>query len=338
MVFRGPAVCRASTVIRLLVMAAGFDARTVVVTGGAGFIGSHVVDTLLQAGAKVRVIDDFSTGFRQFLNPAAELCEASLLDYSRVSGAFAGADLVFHLAANADVRHGLAHPRKDVEQNLLGTHNVLEAMREHGVLRIAFSSTGAVYADATLVPTPEDAPFPVQTSLYGASKLAAEGLLTAYAHGYGFRVSIYRFVSMLGPRYTHGHVFDFWHKLKRDATRLEVLGDGKQRKSYLHVADCVRAMLLGLAQQAEPVSVLNIGHSDWLSVTESIAIICRELGVSPALSFTGGDRGWIGDSPKILLDTTRLRRLGWAPRVALPDAIVETLQFLEANPYCAKGD
>jgi UDP-glucose 4-epimerase len=316
-------------------MALGLEARSVVVTGGSGFIGSHLVDALLALGARVRVIDDFSTGFRQFLNPAAELCEASLLDYSRMRSAFAGADLVFHLAANADVRHGLEHPRKDLEQNLLATHNVLEAMREHRVSRVAFSSTGAVYGDTAVMPTPEDAPFPIQTSLYGASKVAAEALLTAYAHGYGFRVGIFRFVSMLGPRYTHGHVFDFWQKLKRDPTRLEVLGDGKQQKSYLHVADCVRALLLGVERQREPVSVLNIGHEDWLTVTESVAIICRALAVSPALTFAGGERGWIGDSPKILLNTTRMRALGWAPSVSLPDAIVETLQFLEANPYCA---
>lgn len=319
-------------------MPAEFEARTVVVTGGAGFIGSHVVDALLERGANVRVIDDFSTGFRQFLDPRAELCEASLLEPDAFRAALAGAELVFHLAANADVRHGLEHPRKDLEQNLLATHNLLEAMREHGVRRIAFSSTGAVYGDAPVLPTPEDAPFPIQTSLYGASKVAAEALLAAYAHGYGFRAAIFRFVSMLGPRYTHGHVFDFWRQLKRDPTQLSVLGDGTQRKSYLHVKDGVRAMLLGVERQREPVSVLNIGHSDWLSVTESIALICRELRVSPRLSFSGGERGWVGDAPKILLDTRRLCSLGWSPRVALSDAIVETLQFLEANPYCGERD
>ncbi len=313
-----------------------FAARSVVVTGGAGFIGSHLVDALIGVGARVRVIDDLSTGFRQFLNPAADLCEASLLDYDRVRGAFAGVDAVFHLAANADVRHGLAHPRKDIEQNLLATHHVLEAMREHGATRVAFSSTGAVYGDAPVLPTPEDAPFPEQTSLYGASKLAAEGLLSAYAHGYGFRASVFRFVSMLGPRYTHGHVFDFWQKLRRDPTRLHILGDGRQRKSYLHVRDGVAAMLLASAEQAAPFRALNIGHSDWLSVVESASIICRALGVAPALSFSGGERGWVGDAPKILLDTRRLCALGWSPSVSLEDAIVETLQFLEANPYCAE--
>lgn len=316
----------------------GFEARSVVVTGGAGFIGSHVVDALLKLGAKVRVIDNFSTGFRQFLNPMAELCEANLLDYPEIERAFSGVDFVFHLAANADVRHGLSHPRRDVEQNLLVTQNVLEAMRKHGVSQIAFSSTGAVYGDTELIPTPEDAPFPVQTSLYGASKVAAEGLLTAYAHGYGFRVHIFRFVSMLGPRYTHGHVFDFWRKLRRDPSRLEVLGDGKQRKSYLHVADCVRAMLLGIEHGRSPVNLLNIGHSEWLEVKQSVSIICEHLKLMPEVRFMGGDRGWVGDSPRILLDTGRLRTLGWAPTTALREAVIDTLLFLEANPYCAGAD
>jgi UDP-glucose 4-epimerase len=316
-------------------MPLSFEAKTVAVTGGAGFIGSHLVDALIQRGARVRVIDDFSTGFRQFLHPQAELCEASLLEPARFASALSGVTQVFHLAANADVRRGLEHPRRDIEQNLLATHNVLEAMRQHGVTRIAFSSTGAVYGDASVFPTPEDAPFPLQTSLYGASKVAAEGLLGAYAHGYGFTAHIFRFVSMLGPRYTHGHVFDFWRKLKRDRSRLEVLGDGSQQKSYLHVADGVRGMLLAIEQAAGPVAVFNLGHQDSLTVKESVAIVCRALGVTPALVFTGGDRGWIGDSPKILLDASRLRRLGWAPTRALPEAVVETLQFLEANPYCA---
>jgi UDP-glucose 4-epimerase len=316
-------------------MSPRLEAKIVVVTGGAGFIGSHLVDALVGLGARVRVIDDFSTGFRQFLNPQVELCEASLLEPARFASVFAGATQVFHLAANADVRRGLEHPRRDIEQNLLATQHVLEAMRQHGVRRIAFSSTGAVYGDASVLPTPEDAPFPVQTSLYGASKVAAEGLLSAYAHGYGFVAHVFRFVSMLGPRYTHGHVFDFWQKLKRDPSRLEVLGDGTQQKSYLHVADGVRGILLALERAAGPVAILNLGHQDWLTVKDSVRIVCQALGVTPELHFTGGDRGWVGDSPKILLDTTRLRALGWAPSVALPDAIVETLQFLEANPYCA---
>lgn len=313
-----------------------FAGKNIVVTGGAGFIGSHLVDALVARGARVTIVDDFSTGFRQFVNPAAALVEGDLLDQSLLDRTMAGKEAVFHLAANADVKDGLLHPRKDVEQNILATQNVLEAMRANGVRTIAFSSTGSVYGEAPVFPTPEDAPFPIQTSLYGTSKVAAEGLLTSYAWGYDFRVFVYRFVSMLGPRYTHGHVIDFWRKLRRDPTRMEVLGDGKQLKSYLYVLDCVDAILLTMskAPAAEKIHVFNIGHEDFLTVDKSIGVICRELGVTPKLEYTGGVRGWIGDNPKILLDTTKLRAYGWAPTKTLEECVVETLRFLQANPWC----
>jgi UDP-glucose 4-epimerase len=247
---------------------------------------------------------------------------------------FAGKDFVFHLAANADIKDGLLHPRLDVEQNIVVTQNVLEAMRAHGVKDIVFSSTGSVYGEASVFPTPEDAPFPVQTSLYATSKVAAEGLLSSYAYGYGFRAWIFRFVSMLGPRYTHGHVIDFWRSLRKDPSRLYVLGDGHQRKSYLHVADCVSAMLLAADRASEPVNIFNIGHDEWIEVNDSIRIICREMRVDPKLEYEGGIRGWVGDSPRILLETKRLRSLGWAPTRTIEQSIVETLRFLAQNPYC----
>jgi UDP-glucose 4-epimerase len=311
-----------------------FSGKSALVTGGAGFIGSHVVDALVGAGARVTVVDNLSTGFVEFLNSSARFVRGDLLDQRLCDELLSGQDYVFHFAANADVRDGLSHPRKDVEQNVTATHNLLEAMRKNGVRRIAFASTGALYGDARVLPTPEDAPFPVQTSLYGASKVAAEGLLTAYAFGYGFQVWIFRFVSMLGPRYTHGHVFDFWKKLKSDPTRLEVLGDGRQKKSYLHVLDCVAAILLAVERAGEPINIFNIGHTDWLEVTESVRIICSELGLNPRLEFSGGERGWVGDAPKILLDTQRLRALGWQPAKGLEQAVRETLRFLIDNPYC----
>ncbi len=220
--------------------------KRALVTGGGGFIGSHVADALAARGAIVTVVDNFSTGFREFVSesPSLKLVEGDLLDQSLCDRVVAKQDFVFHLAANADIKDGLLHPRRDIEQNVVATQNVLEAMRAHQVKNIAFSSTGSVYGEATVLPTPEDAPFPVQTSLYATSKIAAEGLLSSYAFGYGFRTWIFRFVSMLGPRYTHGHVVDFWRKLRADPSRLAVLGDGHQRKSYLHVSDCVAAMLL----------------------------------------------------------------------------------------------
>ena len=313
-----------------------YAGRKFVVTGGAGFIGSHMVDALVARGGKVTVIDDFSTGLRDFVpkHPNVTLVEGDLLDAQLCMKAFAGHDFAFHFAANADVRDGLKHPRKDVEQNTLVTHNVLEACRAHGIKDFAFSSTGAIYGDTTVLPTPEDAPFPIQTSLYGASKVACEGLITAYAFGYGFRVYIYRFVSMLGPRYTHGHVVDFYRQLLDHPDRLEVLGDGSQRKSYMHVSDCIAAMLTIVEKSRMPhdVHVYNLGHTGWISVKESIALICKELGLSPKLIFGGGDRGWVGDAPKILLDTTRLRALGWKETLSVEESILDTLRFLKANP------
>ena len=317
-----------------------YAGRRFVVTGGAGFIGSHMADVLLARGARVTIVDDFSTGFREFVSSSdrATLAEGDLLDPAFCKRTFEGHDFVFHFAANADVRDGLKHPRKDVEQNTLVTHNVLEACRAHGIKDVAFSSTGALYGDAPVLPTPEDAPFPIQTSLYGASKVACEGLITAYAFGYGFRVFIYRFVSMLGPRYTHGHVIDFYRQLVAHPDRLDVLGDGTQRKSYLHVTDCISAMLTIVESSRMPqdVHIYNLGHTDWIQVNESIRIICRELGVTPKLHYSGGERGWVGDAPRILLDTTRLRALGWKETRTLEESIVDTVRFLRANPYALR--
>jgi UDP-glucose 4-epimerase len=310
--------------------------KRAVVTGGAGFIGSHLADGLVARGAEVTVVDNFSTGFREFVSesPALRLVEGDLLDQTLCDRVMAGKDFVFHLAANADIKDGLLHPRLDVEQNVVVTQNVLEAMRANKVSSIAFSSTGSVYGEASVFPTPEDAPFPVQTSLYATSKVAAEGLLSSYAIGYQFRAWIFRFVSMLGPRYTHGHVIDFWRKLRKDPSRLYVLGDGHQKKSYLHVGDGVGAILLAVDRASEPVNIFNIGHDEWVEVNDSIRIICREMRVDPKLEYEGGIRGWVGDSPRILLETKRLRSLGWAPTRTIEQSIVETLRFLAENPYC----
>jgi UDP-glucose 4-epimerase len=309
--------------------------KRVLVTGGAGFIGSHLVDRLVASGARVDVYDNFSTGFREYLPPRDTLrvIEGDLLDEARLADAMREVDFVFHLAANADIKDNLLEPRKCVRQNILATQNVLEAMRAARVRDIAFASTGSVYGEPAVIPTPEDAPFPVQTSLYATSKIAAEGLLTSYALGFDLRAWIFRFVSVLGPRYTHGHVIDFWRKLRRDPTHLDVLGNGKQKKSYLHVVDCISAILTSIQQARQSINVFNLGHTDWIEVTDSIAIITRAMGVSPRLSFAGGERGWVGDSPRILLDTARVRALGWAPTKNIEESIVETLRFLTDHPY-----
>jgi UDP-glucose 4-epimerase len=200
-----------------------------------------------------------------------------LLNLESIKPHFAGGNIVFHLAANADVRFGTEHPRRDLEQNTIVTYNILESMRAHGLKRIAFSSTGSVYAEAKVIPTPEDAPFPIQTSLYGASKSAREGLIAAYCEGFGFTGYIFRFVSILGERYTHGHVFDFYKQLQTDPQNLRVLGDGKQRKSYLYIQDCIDAILLAVEKAADKVNIFNLGTDEYCEVNNSIGWICNTL-------------------------------------------------------------
>ena len=308
------------------------------VSGGAGFIGSNLVDRLLDVGHEVTVYDNLSTGLLQFLEYARDfdrfrLVEGDLLDEDSLSEAIAGHEFVFHLAANADVRFGTEHPRRDLEQNTIVTNNVLEAMRKNGISKIAFASTGSVYGDATVIPTPENAPFPIQTSLYAASKMAGEGLIAAYCGGFGFQSWIFRFVSILGERYTHGHVFDFYRKLKQNPSRLEVLGNGKQRKSYLYIQDCIDAMLFALEKSNESVNVLNLGVDGYCEVNDSIGWICEELGVTPKLEYSGGDRGWIGDNPFIFLDTSKIRDLGWKPKLSIQDGVLKTIQYLKTNEW-----
>jgi UDP-glucose 4-epimerase len=291
-------------------------------------------------GVEVVIIDDFRTGRRQFIEKALErpgvrVVEGDVLEPATLDAALAGCDLVFHMQANADVRRGLDHPQRDLEQNTIATAKLLEAMRSHAVQRIVFASTGSIYGDPQVVPTPEDAPFPIQTSLYGASKLACEGLIAAYAAGYGFSAVICRLVSILGERYTHGHVIDFYCALKRDSAKLRVLGDGRQEKSYLHIDDCVEAMLTASARHEGQAGayVYNLGADETITVDESVAIIADHLGVSPEIEHTGGRRGWTGDSPLIHLDTARIRRLGWSPRLTIREAIVRTLGWFDDNEW-----
>lgn len=313
-----------------------------IVTGCAGFIGSTLVDRLLQRGDEVVGLDNFSSGKRDFLHQALgnrnfRLIEVDLLDVDSLTKAMGHGEAVFHLAANADVRFGLEHTRRDLEQNTIATYNVLEAMRVNGIRKIAFSSTGSVYGEAAVVPTPEDGPFPVQTSFYGASKSAGEGLIAAYCEGFGFQACIFRFVSILGERYTHGHVFDFYQKLKSDPKRLPVLGNGKQRKSYLYVQDCIDAMLLAMNKAAGKVNIYNLGVDGYCEVIDSIGWICHELGVRPAIEYSGGDRGWIGDNPFIFLDTRRIRALGWNPKYDIRQGVVKTVQYLRDNEWVFKA-
>jgi len=308
------------------------------VTGAAGFVGSHLADRLLSLGHTVTGYDNFSTGQERFLDQARsyqrfEIVRGDILDLDLLTASMCSVDFIFHFAANADVRFGTECPRRDLEQNTIGTWNVLEAMRRSGVRRIAFSSTGSVYGEPSVFPTPEDAPFPVQTSLYAASKLAGEGLLQAYCEGFAVEGYIFRFVSLLGERYSHGHVIDFYKQLEQHPEFLEVLGDGTQRKSYLYVQDCIDAMLAVIDRPSSRVNIFNLGTDEYCTVNESIQCICDTLGVWPHLRYTGGPRGWIGDSPFIFLDTQRIRSTGWRPKLTIRESVVHTVQYIQKNQW-----
>jgi len=310
--------------------------KKVVITGAAGFIGSNLVDSLLAQGIEVTGLDNLSTGRIEFLhnaalNPKVKLEVLDLYTSTNLSDLLVGADAIFHFAANADVRFGADHPGRDLEQNTIVTHKVLEAARIAGIKKFIFSSTGSVYGEAKVVPTPEDAPFPIQTSLYGASKLACEGLIAAYAESFGIQAWIFRFVSILGPRYTHGHVYDFYEQLMKDPSTLTVLGNGHQSKSYLHVSDCVEAINLSLRKSSNSVNVINLGVDGYCEVRDSIRWIIDEMGLNPEIIFGTESKGWIGDNPLIHLSTRKIENMGWKPKFTIEEGVRDTVRFLSSN-------
>jgi UDP-glucose 4-epimerase len=297
-----------------------------------------MADRLLADGHTVVGYDNLATGQERFLELATPesgfaLVRGDILDSAALTAAMKGCDFVFHFAANADVRFGTHHPSRDLEQNTIGTFRVLDAMRMNGITKIAFSSTGAVYGESKVFPTPEDAPFPIQTSLYGAAKTAGEGLIAAFCEGFGFKSWIFRFVSILGERYSHGHVFDFYKQLLANPNKLHILGNGKQRKSYLYVQDCVAAMLVAIERATEKVNVINLGTDEYVEVNDSIGYICEALNITPERSYSGGERGWIGDNPFILLDCSKMRSFGWKPTLTIREGILKTLAYLQANTW-----
>lgn len=314
--------------------------KKALVTGAAGFIASHLCDRLIADGYQVTGVDNLSTGNKRFLanildNPNFKFVERDITDPEALKDLLdAHTERVFHLAANADVRFGLNHPRKDLEQNLIATWNVLEAMRLKGVKNIAFSSTGSVYGEAPVIPSPETCPFPVQTSLYGAAKLGAEAYISAYAEGYGMKAHIFRFVSILGERYTHGHVFDFVRKLQADKTKLDVLGNGKQRKSYLYIGDCINAIMTAVNfPTPRAVEIYNLGTDEYTNVDASIATIVEMLKVKPEIKYAGGERGWIGDNPFIFLECSKIKSTGWRAEKTIKEGVELTVKYLLENPW-----
>lgn len=316
--------------------------KNVIVTGCAGFVGSHVCERLISEGFNVIGIDDLSTGRKNFLknvikNKKFKFLKKDLLK-SNLTKYFKNNHIVFHFAANADVRFGFSHPRKDLEQNTIVTFKVLEAMRKNNIKKIIFSSTGSIYGEPRNFPTSENENFPIQTSLYGASKLSAEGLIQAYSFGYSFDVFIFRFVSIFGKRYTHGHLYDFFKLLKKNPNKLKVLGNGNQEKSYMNVSDCVDAIFLAMKKvnKKNKINVYNIGLSQTITVKESIKIMTNYLNLKPKIMYGKSKRGWVGDSPKILLSNKKIKKLGWKPKKSIKQSIHETLDFFVENDWLFK--
>jgi len=309
----------------------------VFVTGGAGFIGSHIADKLIADGNFVTVYDNFSTGFKFFIekhlkNKNFQLVEGDLLDTEKLNKAIKGHDVVFHFAAFADVRSAIKDTKKLFDQNILTTYNILEAMRINGIKEIIFASTAVVYGEPNKFPTPEDYPL-VQTSFYGATKVASEAMIQSYSEFYSMKNWIYRFTSWIGERYTHGVIFDFVKKLKENPKELEILGDGTQKKSYLYAEDGVNGVLLGWKKAKDKNNIFNLGYNDFMDVKTLADIICDEMKIKNVkYKFLGGPRGWLGDAPLVYLDTKKISKLGWKPKFTIEEGIRRTVRYMLANP------
>lgn len=311
--------------------------KKAVVTGGSGFIGSHVVDRLMNDGwEEVVVYDDLRTGQEFYLdswNTDERLVKekADVLDFERLKKSIEGAELVVHFQANADVRGGLKNRRIDLEQNTIATWNVCEASALAGVKTLAFASSATVYGEPGVFPTPENIA-PIQTSLYGASKYAGEAMIQAYSEYFDIQARIFRFVSWTGPRYSHGVIYDFFKKLRANPKALEILGNGEQRKSYLDVRDGISGIFHSIEHGKDRVGVYNLGHDDFMIVTDLARVVCEEMGLSDVeFQFTGGERGWVGDSPVVHLDTANLKDLGWKPKVSIEESIRATVRYILEN-------
>ena len=306
------------------------------VTGGAGFIGSNLADKLLHLGHEVVVFDNFSTGQQAFVdhnlkNPDYLLVEGDVLDKAILTSAMRDCDFIFHFQANADVRGGIVNTQIDLEQNIIGTHHVLEAMKINDIRKIAFASSATVYGEPDQIPTPEDT-VPIQTSIYGASKYSAEALIQAYCEYFEIKSWIFRFVSFMGPRYTHGVIYDFMKKLRDNPGKLSILGDGAQRKSYLHVSDGIEAILLAIEKSDQKTNIFNLGNREWINVTDLADIVCNAMGLKDVnYVYSGGKRGWLGDTPFVHLDISKISALGWEPHFTVKDTILETVKYLRQN-------
>ncbi len=303
------------------------------VTGGAGFIGSHLVDRLINDGHAVTVYDDLSSGKQEFIeqhldNDSFTFIHADLIDTKKLIESLQGHDVVYHIAANPDVRLGAQQP-VIAKKDMLATYNLLDATRRHDIKQIVFSSSSTVYGETPPQPLPEDYGPLLPISVYGAAKLAAEGIVSSFCHTFDMKGWIFRFANIVGERGTHGVIVDFIKKLQNDPKHLEILGDGKQKKPYLYVKDCVDAMLFGYQHAQDQINVLNLGCDTAIKVTRIAEIVVEEMGLdNVTFSYTGGTRGWKGDVPYFHLDTTKMKTLGWTATRTSDEAVRETTKVL----------
>jgi UDP-glucose 4-epimerase len=308
------------------------------ITGCAGFLGSNLAERLVRIKEDyVFGYDNFSTGKFQFIKELTKLpnfhyMNADIHDFDILKEMMGKPDVVFHLAANADVRRGFDHPYKDVDQNILSTFYVLEAMRQNGAKNIVFTSTGSIYGASTLYPTPECAPFPIQNSLYAASKLAGEGLIQAYCEGYDMKCWIYRLSSVMGKNYQHGCLFDFYKSLLKDNTKLNVLSDGYLQKSYVNIEDCLNAIGHGLENAKGNINIYNVAPDETCNVRDIVAWICEHLHIDPEINYGSERAGWKGDI-KVDLSNKRIKGLGWRSHCSIKESVIQTLKFFEKNPW-----
>lgn len=315
----------------------------ILVTGGAGFIGSNLINRFTQLRKingkpvdKIVVIDNLSLGKKEFIQSSidtgrVDFYKQDLLNLESLLGVFKkyNFDLIFHLSANSDISHGSKDTDWDLKQGTLVTYNILESMRLTNVSQVVFSSTSAIYGEASVSPTPEDYGPLLPISLYGASKLACEGLIAAFCHNYNLQALIFRLANIVGRNSTHGVLVDFIRKLNFNPAKLQVLGDGSQEKSYLYIDDCIEGMLFGYAHLNDQVSYYNLAGIGTTSVSKIVKMVVEALGkTSTVIQYSRGRRGWLGDVPQVSLDTNKLRKAGWVAKWNSDEAIKKAIADL----------